>query len=59
MSNEAVSFRVETRIVVGVAPLKSERPFHDDRIGVVHSMLGDTIRTIVFVPEELRELADG
>ncbi len=49
---------VRTRIVVGEAPAKAERPFNDSRIGFVHSLVNGELRTLVFVPEALRELAD-
>lgn len=46
------------RIVVGDAPARAERLPDDPRIGYVHSMMDGNIRTIVFVPESLRWLAD-
>jgi hypothetical protein len=52
------AIQVRFRVVVGAPPPRAERLPDDPRIGVVHSMLGGMIRTIVFVPEELRELAD-
>ena len=54
----AITFTCVTRIVVGEPPRLAERPFSDARIGFVHSCYGDTIRTLVFVPKALQELAD-
>lgn len=53
-----IELKCTTRIVVGEPPVKADRPFNDARIGFVHSLVGDTIRTLIFVPEALRELAD-
>ncbi len=55
-------FRATLRIVVATPPRKVERPYPDARIGFLHSFVRDahglSARTIVFVPEELRVLAD-
>lgn len=45
------------RVVVGKPPKRAQRLSDDPRIGYVHSFHGAVLRTIVFVPEELRELA--
>jgi len=46
------------RIVVGAPPAKAERLPDDPQIGLVHSMFGGEMRTIVFVPESLRWLTE-
>lgn len=58
MMDAPLEIRSTMRIVVGEPPVKADRPYNDSRIGFVHSFVGDTLRTIVFVPESLRELAD-
>ncbi len=58
MKDGSIEIRATTRIVVGEPPVRAERPYNDSRIGFVHSVAGDELRTIVFVPEALRELAD-